>query len=434
MSTSSPYDANNPFFQFSNPSTDFGQSAFSFQYNPSIISAYSANPNASIAGGISPTSNQLPSLQQQNTQTNQQSSPTSLTAPQLINYADWAKQQQQSPSASGPSQSNPSLNSNALNLVSTAAQHSGVGSNLLSGVTNSINQFGGSLGFGVPGGATETISPALAAADPSLISSGAGTAMGSLSGTLGAAGLGFIGGGILAHAIGGNETGGSIGGALGAAAGYAFGGMGAAALGLELGSFAGPIGAIVGGIGGALFGSVFGNHSTPTNADNWGATLTATGGITNGSGGSKNPGQYTGFGQSGVNALSSQLQAASSQLGIQFDPKTVIDVGISTQHGGAFVSVNDQRFSFTPGDNNSQQQAFNQAISLAASNSGYTNQEALKGFLDSVSVGGTGNANVGKAPPSIPNNPTSSQPNDFQTFMNNYKAQQNANAAPTPTS
>lgn len=79
--------------------------------------------------------------------------------------------------------------------------------------------------------------------------------------TLGAAGLGYLGGGLLANALGENATGGSIGGAAGAGIGFAVGG---------------PVGALVGGVAGAVFGGMFGNNSP--------ADQTATNGIDLGTG------------------------------------------------------------------------------------------------------------------------------------------------------
>lgn len=88
-----------------------------------------------------------------------------------------------------------------------------------------LNQFGANnLGTGLPG-----------------LSGGLTSA--SLTSILGAGGIGFFGGGLLADLTGGNTTGGSIGGGLGAAAGMA--------------TF-GPIGAAVGGTLGAAIGSLFG--------------------------------------------------------------------------------------------------------------------------------------------------------------------------------
>lgn len=78
----------------------------------------------------------------------------------------------------------------------------------------------------------------------------AGLTSASLSSVLGAGGLGFMGGSLLASLIGLNSTGGGIGGGLGAGAGLAIGG---------------PVGAIIGGLAGTVLGGLFGG-SKPTNA------------------------------------------------------------------------------------------------------------------------------------------------------------------------
>ncbi len=114
------------------------------------------------------------------------------------------------------------------------------------GLSSSINAFGASyLGLNGAGAAqaaasTYGISAGQAAA---LSNSGALGSTASLSGILGAAGLGFAGGSLLASLTGGNPTGGGIGGGLGAGAGFLIGG---------------PIGAVIGGAAGGLLGGMFG--------------------------------------------------------------------------------------------------------------------------------------------------------------------------------
>lgn len=127
------------------------------------------------------------------------------------------------------------------------------------GVSSWVNNIGASLGFASSYAAPMAAHTALGVAGiPGGVS---GTAMGtatnvgglfgstSFSGLLGAAGLGFAGGGLLASLIGGNQMGGSIGGGLGAGAGMLL----APLLGIG-----GPFGAIAGGLLGALGGSLFG--------------------------------------------------------------------------------------------------------------------------------------------------------------------------------
>lgn len=96
------------------------------------------------------------------------------------------------------------------------------------------NTVGGSLGFG-PG--YSFVGPM----QPSSAFTGA-----SLTGTLTAAGLGYMGGGYLAGLMGGNEQTGSIGGGIGSAAGYVL--MGANPI----------LGAIAGGVAGSVLGGMMG--------------------------------------------------------------------------------------------------------------------------------------------------------------------------------
>ena len=65
----------------------------------------------------------------------------------------------------------------------------------------------------------------------------------SLGATLGIAGLGAMGGSMLASVTGGNTTGGAVGGAIGATAGFLLGG---------------PVGALIGGAAGGALGGLFG--------------------------------------------------------------------------------------------------------------------------------------------------------------------------------
>lgn len=115
------------------------------------------------------------------------------------------------------------------------------------GITSAINSFGAGLGFanGVPivTGPGGLIAGGGAASTGAVASSGFFGSGATLAGTLGAAGIGALGGGLLASLTGGSQLGGSIGGGLGAGIGFAVGG---------------PIGGILGGLGGSLLGGLFG--------------------------------------------------------------------------------------------------------------------------------------------------------------------------------
>src|SRR5690606_21820276 len=104
------------------------------------------------------------------------------------------------------------------------------------GVLAGVGSFMSKPLFMVPTGAIEAGTGAMAMA-PGI----------SLGGVLGAAGLGFMGGGLLAQLTGGNQMGGSLGGA------------GGAALGAAIGSAIPGIGTVLGGIAGGLLGGGLGS-------------------------------------------------------------------------------------------------------------------------------------------------------------------------------
>lgn len=109
----------------------------------------------------------------------------------------------------------------------------------VSGVTGAINSVGANLGFG---GVSPTFVGPLQSGVGVGANAGALTSA-SLSSVLGAAGVGYVGGGMLADMVGLNAQGGSIGGGAGAAIGTAI---------------APGIGTIVGGVLGSLGGGLFG--------------------------------------------------------------------------------------------------------------------------------------------------------------------------------
>lgn len=110
-----------------------------------------------------------------------------------------------------------------------------------------IDSFGASLGFGGGFATTPTAASLGVAAVPGGLTnvgiSSAPFTSATLSGTLGAAGLGFAGGSLIAQLTGGNPVTGGIGGALGAGIGFAVGGP-----------IGGLIGGALGGFGGGLIG------------------------------------------------------------------------------------------------------------------------------------------------------------------------------------
>lgn len=106
---------------------------------------------------------------------------------------------------------------------------------------NSINSFGSTLGFG------NTFTPG--------VGWSSGFTSASLSSVLGAAGIGAVGGSLLASLTGGNQVGSSIGGGAGATIGMIAGG---------------PIGGVVGGLAGSLLGGlVGGGRKSSMGAGGW---------------------------------------------------------------------------------------------------------------------------------------------------------------------
>lgn len=106
------------------------------------------------------------------------------------------------------------------------------------GIGGGINSFGASLGFSpVSSSFIGPLTQSQAAAQAGAFTSA------TLSGTLGAAGLGFAGGSLLAQLTGGNSLYGGIGGGLGAGIGFMVGG---------------PVGGLIGGAAGGLLGGMFG--------------------------------------------------------------------------------------------------------------------------------------------------------------------------------
>lgn len=205
-----------------------------------------------------------------------------------------------------------------------------------------------------------------------------------LSGTLGAAGLGALAGNFLGK-IGGNSTSGSIGGGLGAGIGMAVGG---------------PVGAVIGGAIGGIAGGFFGNKSKPTQSDTYGALITESGGLGQGGATGKNAGSYAGFGKSNLTSFSSMAQAASKDLGIKWDKSQQVNAGISTLHGGAYFDFGlpnegpRERFTFNQKDPKSSQEAAAGMLKALAKKSGYTDTAALDAWIAKNSAGQSAGSGV----------------------------------------
>lgn len=153
--------------------------------------------------------------------------PTSYYASSPVNPYINPQTQSQQQSSGGTS----------FNLPSFGFGNNSPFSGITSGITAGIDKFGAGLGFGPGSSVVGPLGPVQPVAGAGSLTSA------SLSSTLGAAGLGALGGGLLANITGGNPTGGSIGGGIGAAVGNAV-----------LPGVGGIVGGLLGGIGGSLFG------------------------------------------------------------------------------------------------------------------------------------------------------------------------------------
>jgi len=142
-----------------------------------------------------------------------------------------------------------SLGSSGYQMATGNSIWSGLGNWL--GLGGAVAGSGAAIGWG--GLSAATLASAEAAGLGATVTGGYGALAGGAgapvaaglpwAGALGAAGLGFAGGALLAQLMGGNAVGGGIGGGLGAGAGFLIGG---------------PVGAIIGGLGGSLLGGMFG--------------------------------------------------------------------------------------------------------------------------------------------------------------------------------
>lgn len=411
----------NGFFNFSDPNL-FTSSTFRLQYDPQYVTAYSANPNAQLPGSINPS--QIQNLSLQNNAQTKEESPIQLNRPILSNISNYGQQQQQkqSPVESG------------TNLVSS------VGKNFFNtnSITSQIDKFGAGLGFSSPATYGTSFGPSMAGAaeafGPATLQASTGAATGltsaSLSGTLGAAGLGYMGGGVIAHALGLNEKTGSIGGALGAGVGYAGGGAAASALGLQLGAAAGPIGAIVGGIAGAVFGGALGGKPKVKASQ-------FVGGIGN----SADIGSFSyasksidnSYAESLSKDLETEWNKAKGILGLTQTQQNSIFGGVNDKyrHGGFFdVMTPDnqvlQSYSFDPNDAKGKKAAIQDVVSYIAKLNGVSDDLISKYRTNQNGI--DANTSVKDIEPYLPMQ-SSNQPTAWQKYLTDYTAQQNANAA-----
>jgi hypothetical protein len=223
-------------------------------------------------------------------------------------------------------------------LLSTLGKKTGAGQAAMSGV----NSFGQSIGFGAGAQPASFVGP---------MQPGALGTTSSLGSVAGAAGLGYIGGGMLAKATGGNQTGGSIGGAIGGALGsYAAGTATGLAVGAAFGIGAQALNFIVPGLGiivGGLAGSLIGNKKPATRASDFAGTIDANEGLANVSFGSKNAGQ---------SKSNTEVQGAASDYYKELKAATGIDLSgnqirggfNSVQMGGGYLQVDQRGKGYNP--------------------------------------------------------------------------------------
>ena len=326
------------------------------------------------------------------------------------------------PQATGQPQQQ-SSGGGGFNLPSFGFGNNSPFSGITSGITNAVDTFGANLGFG----AGRSV---VGAAGPLQPVAGAGSlTSSSLSGVLGAAGLGSLGGGLIASLTGGNTTGGSIGGGAGAAIGN-----------IIAPGIGGIVGGLLGGIGGSLFGG-----KKPSNKLQVGFVNLGTGQIDPEG---KDKQSQTGKKFSAENgnlrdaisnaaAQTSQFLAANGAKAVG-SPKLMLGVG---SRDGYWYSNEDYN---TPGDWESRQTKVDNANGLADGvfNSILKLQNASPELAAQAkqiyyqNLGG--NSQVAQGGGST--TPSYSVPtvggrrqdvNTFDNFVKQYKSKMNANAAPT---
>lgn len=326
------------------------------------------------------------------------------------------------------------------------------GNGLFSGVRSGIDQFGSDyLGLGnglgavtsggsiygptLPGATAEAFGPTAMGADGALGAT-------SLSGVLQGAAFGAGIGGLLNSK---NPVAGMIGGGLGGAVGsVALGGLttgigaalGGTQMGAAIGSILPGVGTVIGAVAGGLLSKAFGGKKPATKASSFAAdALNPDGTFVNARVGSKGLGSE--YGQQAQQEFGSLLTGASKALGIKFSNTTSFNSGINTLRSGGpqpgYIEVmgdgvagpgtNKTAFFYDPNDQKAKNEAYKQALTLAASRSGYTDTAKIDEYFKNPTSANQSN--------SIKVAPKQSGPSQFEQFVINYKAQQNANAAPS---
>lgn len=312
-------------------------------------------------------------------------------------------------------------------------------------VASTINSAGASLGFGNTG------APALGTVGPTQAAGSLGTTT-TLGSTLGAAGLGALGGTLLAKGTSGNPTGGSIGGALGGALGaYGAGTTTGAALGTALGLGSQSLNLVAPGLGiivGGLAGSLLGNKEKPTTASDFSGTIGSTGSLSG-----------IGYGFKGTDSKPAEMVASNTSdyftnlkqaTGIDFTGE-ILRGGMNTkQMGGGYLQVDSrgsgnnpdielggtpQSFKFNINDPQDVNRALGDTAVFLAQRNGLSPDQVkqIQQFNEQRRVNlqriseGLPTGSGGGVPTVKVRQPTSGQ--TFSDFYSNYKKQQEQNKA-----
>lgn len=239
--------------------------------------------------------------------------------------------------------------------VSSIGDALGINTGIGSSITGAVNSFGTQLGFG--GVTPQFVGPL----QPGVgIGVNAGTlSSASLSSVLGAAGLGYLGGGIFADLVGLNSKGGSIGGGIGA--------------GIAAGAGLGPVGMVAGGILGSIGGGLFGGkkpNPASTVGSDYGVNPDGTfvkGGVV------RSKHLDNSFGQKMRDTVNVFNQSIHQQTGIDLSKSLhTLYAGYDVNQGPGFISFNstfkngqrfnnpDATFYFDPNNKQSMVEAFRQ--------------------------------------------------------------------------
>lgn len=302
----------------------------------------------------------------------------------------------------------------------------------------------GTAATGINGGMAGAASggSGLAAGDMSAALAGeTGAISGGLGSMLGGAGFGAMIGGWLGDGGIGSTIGGTLGGAIGAVSGVTSG----ITMGATLGSIVPGLGTVLGAIGGSLIGGMFGGGGTPHPTSNWrGGMIGADGTISGSKYGAKHISKAVG--QSIESDFSKYMGKQAKKYGIEYaqlpvfggysvwyDKKKPGTIGVSsnldywTEDNGrratkghlSDTKTGDDKtkiWSFDPKDQDAKQEAYENAWKYIVQSSGLDPNNLTSVYPEYASE-----IRINKQ----------TGPSDWDTFLANYKAQQNAQSTAT---